>query len=77
MAGFFYNINGITYQPFYTSKLGIMAFSLQVRNKIMAGAVAIITASGTIWGANLKMGHEEQKVGCSKFLLHLIYIQLR
>ncbi|KAM5475107.1 hypothetical protein MauCBS54593_001579 [Microsporum audouinii] len=27
----------------------------------MAGAVAIITASGTIWGANLKMGHEEQK----------------
>ncbi|EEQ30238.1 hypothetical protein McanMca71_002263 [Microsporum canis] len=27
----------------------------------MAGAVAIITASGAIWGASLKMGHEEQK----------------
>ncbi|EFE40124.1 conserved hypothetical protein [Trichophyton verrucosum HKI 0517] len=35
--------------------------SSQAKNKILAGAVAIITASGAVWGASLKMSQEEQE----------------
>ncbi|KAK2845247.1 hypothetical protein FQN49_005907 [Arthroderma sp. PD_2] len=38
-----------------------MAISTQAKNKIMTGAVAIITATGAIWGANLKMNQDEQQ----------------
>ncbi|EFQ97186.1 hypothetical protein MGYG_00229 [Nannizzia gypsea CBS 118893] len=35
--------------------------SSQAKNKILAGAVAVITASGAVWGASLKMNQEEQE----------------
>lgn len=46
--------------------------SSQAKNKVLAGAVAVITASGAVWGASLKMSQEEQEVSQTPY----IYAQL-